>query len=147
MISSVSAGVLLLLVAFITISIQMPTVNNYMYFLHLRKMGYVKLINEEEFKYDAYVVYCESDKNWTVRTLVAKLESKGLRLCFPYREFEVGTDKCDQIVSGLIYRKVKRFLLSCLTILRKKEWCFWQFNWWKRESDRVAILPLCFCCT
>ena len=123
---SVSAGALLLLLVFTTIFIQMPTIKNYMYYLRLRKMGYVKLINEEEFKYDAYVVYCESDENWIFHTLVPKLESEGLRLCIPDREFEVGANKCDQIVSA--FKESKKILVVLSDNFAKNEWCLWQFN-------------------
>ncbi|XP_078318735.1 toll-like receptor 7 [Crassostrea virginica] len=84
----------------LTISMQMPTIKNYIYYLRLRKMGYVKLINDQDFSYDAFVVYCESDENWVIHTLVAKLEIEGFRLCIPDREFDVGAVRCDQIVSA-----------------------------------------------
>ena len=98
-ISSCGGAFLLLCIA-ITTSLQMPTIKNYMYYFRLKKMGYVKLINEQEFTYDAHVVYCESNEKWVIQTLVAKLETKGFRLCIADRDFEVGADKCDQIVSA-----------------------------------------------
>ena len=140
-ITSVSAGALLLLFVSITISIQMPTIKNYMYYLRLKKMGYVKLINEQEFTYDAYVVYCEEDENWVIHTLVSVIESKGFRLCIPDREFEVGADRCDQIISA--FNESKKILVVFSNNFAKNEWCLWQLNLVEerlRRSGNSAVI-------
>ena len=120
------AGTLFVFCFSLTISMQMPTIKNYIYYLRLRKMGYVKLINDQDFSYDAFVVYCESDENWVIHTLVAKLEIEGFRLCIPDREFDVGAVRCDQIVSA--FNESKKILVVLSNNFAKNEWCLWQMN-------------------
>nr|XP_022290732.1 toll-like receptor 13 [Crassostrea virginica] len=123
---SASAGVLILMCAIITISVQMPTIKNYMYYLRLSKMGYIKLINEQEFPYDSYIVYCESNEKWVLRTLVPTIEFEGFRVCIPDREFDIGADKCDQIESA--FKESRKIIVVLSNDFAKNEWCLWQMN-------------------
>lgn len=123
-IAAASAGSFLLVLTSIVITVQLPTIKNYIYYFRLKRIGYVKLINEQNFRYDAYVVYCEADEKWVIRNLVPKLESESLQLCIPDREFRVGADRCGEIESA--FQESKKILVILSNDFAKNEWCLWQ---------------------
>lgn len=123
-IAAASAGSFLLVLTFIVITVQLPTIKNYIYYFRLKRIGYVKLINEQDYIYDAYVVYCEADEKWVIRTLVPKLESEGLQLCIPDREFRVGADRCSEIESA--FQESRKIVVILSNDFAKNEWCLWQ---------------------
>lgn len=123
-IAAASAGSFLLFLTFTLITVQLPTIKNYIYYFRLKRIGYVKLINDQDYRYDAYVVYCEADEKWVIRTLVPKLESEGLQLCIPDREFRVGADRCGEIESA--FQESKKILVILSNDFAKNEWCLWQ---------------------
>ncbi|XP_062596803.1 toll-like receptor 13 [Saccostrea cucullata] len=123
---SMSVCAFVLVSSSIIIAVQLPSIRNLVYYYRLKRMGYVKLLNEQEFKYDAYVVYCDADESWVFQKLVPKLESEELRLCLPDREFEVGADKCGQIEEA--FKNSKKVLVVLSNEFAKSEWCLWQTN-------------------
>ncbi|XP_061169335.1 toll-like receptor 13 [Saccostrea echinata] len=121
-----STSAFFLLIVSILISVHLPTIKNVIYYCRLRKRGYVKLLNEQEFKYDAYVVYCEADEKWVLRKLVRRLEAKGIRLCIPDREFEVGVERCSEIENA--FKDSRKIVVVLSNEFVKNEWCLWQNN-------------------
>ncbi|XP_048767643.1 toll-like receptor 13 [Ostrea edulis] len=122
--TSVSAGILVF--SSISIAMYLPSIRNFVYYIRLRRMGYLKLLNDQDFKYDTYIVYSEADEKWIFRKVLPKLESEGLRVCIPDREFEIGADKCTQIENA--FRDSKKILVILSNEFAKDEWCLWQEN-------------------
>ncbi|XP_061169126.1 toll-like receptor 13 [Saccostrea echinata] len=123
---SMSVFAFVLVSSSIIIAVQLPSIKNLVYYYRLKRMGYVKLLNEQEFKYDAFVVYCEADESWVFQKLVPKLESEEIRLCIPDREFEVGADRCGQIEDA--FKNSRKVLVVLSNEFAKNEWCLWQVN-------------------
>ncbi|XP_061169333.1 toll-like receptor 3 [Saccostrea echinata] len=123
---STSASAIFLIIVSVMISMNLPTIKNVIYYYRLKSRGYVRLLNEQEFKYDAYVVYCEADEKWVLRKLVPQLEARGIRLCIPDREFVVGAERCSEIEDA--FKESKKILVVLSNEFVKNEWCLWQNN-------------------
>ncbi|XP_008850699.1 toll-like receptor 11 [Nannospalax galili] len=59
-----------------------------------------------QFHYDVFISCCEPDQAWVLEELVPALENpppegQGLRLCLPVRDFVVGQDRMDALVSSM----------------------------------------------
>jgi toll-like receptor 13 len=69
-------------------------------------------------------VYSEADEKWVFRKLLPKLESGGLQICIPDREFDIGADKSTQIDNA--FKDSKKILVILSNEFAKDEWCLWQ---------------------
>nr|XP_040020515.1 toll-like receptor 21 [Gasterosteus aculeatus aculeatus]XP_040020516.1 toll-like receptor 21 [Gasterosteus aculeatus aculeatus]XP_040020517.1 toll-like receptor 21 [Gasterosteus aculeatus aculeatus] len=78
---------------------------------------------EENCKYDAFVSYNSADEQWVMEQLMANLEGNGssLKLCLHHRDFELGRDIVDNIVSA-VYSSRKTICVVSRNFL-KSEWC------------------------
>lgn len=78
---------------------------------------------EENCKYDAFISYNSSDENWVMDQLLPNLEGKGssFKLCLHHRDFELGRDIVDNIVSA-VYGSRKTICVVSRNFLRS-EWC------------------------
>ncbi|CAC5400298.1 TLR13 [Mytilus coruscus] len=105
---------------------------------------YYQQINEEDFKYSAYVIYCYEDIKWVKTNLIPKMEEAiGVKLCIPHRDFEVGKVFIDNIVDNMNLSKTVVPVLS--NNFTKNEWCLFQLNvaCSKLSKDgTVSILPI-----
>lgn len=78
---------------------------------------------EEDCKYDAFISYNSADEQWVMDELMPKLEGSGssFRLCLHHRDFELGRDIVDNIVSA-VYSSRKTICVVSRNFLRS-EWC------------------------
>ncbi|KAM9309607.1 toll-like receptor 13 [Pholidichthys leucotaenia] len=78
---------------------------------------------EEKCKYDAFISYNSSDEQWVMHQLLPNLERNGsnFKLCFHHRDFELGRDIVDNIVSA-VYSSRKTICVVSRNFLQS-EWC------------------------
>ncbi|XP_072316974.1 toll-like receptor 21 [Eucyclogobius newberryi] len=78
---------------------------------------------EENCAYDAFISYNSSDEQWVMEELVPNLEGNGssFKLCLHHRDFEVGRNIVDNIVSA-VYSSRKTLCVVSRNFLRS-EWC------------------------
>ncbi|XP_030014615.1 toll-like receptor 21 [Sphaeramia orbicularis] len=78
---------------------------------------------EEKCKYDAFISYNSSDEQWVMEQLLPNLEGSGssFKLCLHHRDFELGRDIVDNIVSA-VYSSRKTVCVVSQNFLRS-EWC------------------------
>lgn len=78
---------------------------------------------EENCKYDAFISYNSSDEQWIMDQLIPNLEGNGssFKLCLHHRDFELGRDIVDNIVSA-VYSSRKTICVVSRNFLRS-EWC------------------------
>lgn len=105
----------------------MSNIKNMIYLLKIRHKGYRPLLDNEDFKYDAFVVYCDDDRHWVHKELLNELEAKGIRLlCIYQRDFNAGESIADNVAIYLeLSRKVIVILSNALT---KDDWCQWEVD-------------------
>nr|XP_023689026.1 toll-like receptor 13 [Paramormyrops kingsleyae]XP_023689027.1 toll-like receptor 13 [Paramormyrops kingsleyae] len=79
--------------------------------------------NEEQWKYDAFISYNSADEKWVLNELLPNLEGResSYRLCLHHRDFEVGRNIVDNIVSA-IYASRKTLCVVSQHYL-SSEWC------------------------
>ena len=80
-----------------------------------------------EYKYNAFVVYSEEDRQWVHNILLYELETvRGMKLCVHFRDFNPGEDIDEQIVKSVDNSRktllilTKHFLIS--------EWCQYEMR-------------------
>ncbi|XP_071326912.1 toll-like receptor 21 [Trachinotus anak] len=78
---------------------------------------------EENCKYDAFISYNSSDEQWVMNHLLPNLEENGssFKLCLHHRDFELGRDIVDNIVSA-VYSSRKTICVVSRNFLQS-EWC------------------------
>nr|ADM34974.2 Toll-like receptor 21 [Epinephelus coioides]AEK49148.1 TLR21 [Epinephelus coioides] len=78
---------------------------------------------EENCKYDAFISYNSSDEQWVIEQLMPNLEGNGssFKLCLHHRDFELGRDIVDNIVSA-VYSSRKTICVVSRNFLTS-EWC------------------------
>ncbi|KAM9353510.1 toll-like receptor 21 [Symphorus nematophorus] len=78
---------------------------------------------EENCKYDAFISYNSSDERWVMDQLLPNLEGNrsSFKLCLHHRDFELGRDIVDNIVSA-VYSSRKTICVVSRNFLRS-EWC------------------------
>ncbi|KAM3873270.1 toll-like receptor 21 [Diretmus argenteus] len=78
---------------------------------------------EENCKYDAFVSYNSSDEHWVLDQLLPNLEGNGssFKLCLHHRDFELGRDIVDNIVSA-VYGSRRTICVVSRNFLQS-EWC------------------------
>lgn len=77
---------------------------------------------EENCKYDAFISYNSSDEQWVMDQLVPNMEGNAsFKLCLHHRDFELGRDIVDNIVSA-VYSSRKTICVVSRNFLQS-EWC------------------------
>nr|QDE10502.1 toll-like receptor 21 [Lateolabrax maculatus] len=78
---------------------------------------------EENCKYDAFISYNFSDEQWVMDQLLPNLEGNGssFKLCLHHRDFELGRDIVDNIVSA-VYSSRKTICVVSRNFM-SSEWC------------------------
>ncbi|KAM6994222.1 toll-like receptor 21 [Tautogolabrus adspersus] len=78
---------------------------------------------EENCKYDAFISYNSSDEQWVMEQLLPNLEGNGssFKLCLHHRDFELGRDIVDNIVTA-VYGSRKTICVVSRNFL-SSEWC------------------------
>lgn len=131
--SVLGSVVFVCMVVVIVIYTHLPTVRNIIYLIRLRRKGYVRLVNSEEYMFDCYVVSCETDEQWVFQTLSSTLEVKhSYRLCIPTRDFDIGASIADQIEEKM--RECKKIIIVMSNDFAQDEWCQFQLE---KAQERI----------
>lgn len=132
------------MIAVIVIYIHLPTVRNIIYLIRLRRKGYVRLVNSDEYQFDCYVVSCETDEHWVFQTLSSTLEEKHFyRLCIPSRDFDLGASIADQIEEKM--KESKKIIIVMSNDFAQDEWCQFQLEKAQeriRNQGKEAVVPI-----
>ncbi|KAM3613797.1 uncharacterized protein V6R79_005162 [Siganus canaliculatus] len=100
---------------------------------------------EENCKYDAFISYNSSDEQWVIEQLLPNLEGNGssFKLCLHHRDFELGRDIVDNIVSA-VYSSRKTICVVSRNFLRS-EWCSLEIqlaSYRLFDEHRDVLLPV-----
>ncbi|XP_026173491.1 toll-like receptor 21 [Mastacembelus armatus] len=100
---------------------------------------------EENCKYDAFISYNSSDEQWVMDQLLPNLEGNGssFKLCLHHRDFELGRDIVDNIVSA-VYSSRKTICVVSRNFLQS-EWCSLEIqlaSYRLFNEHRDVLLPL-----
>ncbi|XP_071180358.1 toll-like receptor 2 [Mytilus edulis] len=102
---------------------------NLLYFArvhHRIKNGYLKLSSCDDFEFDAFVVYCESDRQWVHNKLIKRLEDNELKICIHHRDFQIGEPIINNIEKFM--NKSWKIIVVMSNDFAKSEWCLWEVN-------------------
>lgn len=142
--SVLGSVVFVCMVVVIVIYRHLPTVRNIIYLIRLRRKGYVRLVNSEEYMFDCYVVSCETDENWVFQTLSSTLEvEQSYRLCIPTRDFDIGASIADQIEAKM--KESKKIIIVMSNDFAQDEWCQFQLEKAQeriRNQGKEAVVPI-----
>ncbi|VDH94787.1 Hypothetical predicted protein [Mytilus galloprovincialis] len=93
---------------------------------HRIKNGYLKLSSCDDFEFDAFVVYCESDRQWVHNELIKRLEDNELKICIHHRDFQIGEPIINNIEKFM--NKSWKIIVVMSNDFAKSEWCLWEVN-------------------
>ncbi|XP_063397335.1 toll-like receptor 13 [Mytilus trossulus] len=93
---------------------------------HRIKKGYLKLSSCDDFEFDAFVVYCESDRQWVHNELIKRLEDNELKICIHHRDFHIGEPIINNIEKFM--NKSWKIIVVMSNDFAKSEWCLWEVN-------------------
>ncbi|CAC5359689.1 unnamed protein product [Mytilus coruscus] len=115
-------------------------IKNFVYLFRVfynKRRGYLTLDNDEDFEYNAFVVYCEADRDWVHTKFIKRVENvEGLRLCIHHRDFEIG-----QPIIGNIDKFVEKsrgFVVIMSNDFDKSEWCKWKVDVVQEKRRRLG---------
>ncbi|VDI34691.1 Hypothetical predicted protein [Mytilus galloprovincialis] len=91
-----------------------------------KRKGYIRLNSSERFEYDAFIIYCESDRQWVHLELLKRLEEIDLKVCVHYRDFDVGESITDNITNYV--GKSWKVIVVMSNNFTKSEWCQWELD-------------------
>ncbi|CAC5382550.1 unnamed protein product [Mytilus coruscus] len=91
-----------------------------------KRKGYIRLNSSESFEYDAFVIYCDSDRQWVHSELLKRLEEIDLKVCVHYRDFDVGESITDNITNYV--GKSWKVIVVMSNNFTKSEWCQWELD-------------------
>ncbi|XP_052072798.1 toll-like receptor 13 [Mytilus californianus] len=104
-------------------------IKNLLYFArvhHRIKKGYLKLMSCNDFDFDAFVVYCDSDRQWVHNDLIKRLEGNELKICIHHRDFQIGEPIINNIEKFM--NKSWKIIVVMSNDFAKSEWCQWEVN-------------------
>ena len=111
-----------------------------------RRSKYNRIPNQDTFKYDAFVIYCEEDNDWVIQTFIEKLEKEeGLQLCIHHRDFDIGKVIVENIVDCMSESRFAVVVLS--NDFCKSQWCNFELllaqdRWLSDQSDPLLLVML-----
>lgn len=141
-----SFGAFAIIIILITYKCQ-TNIKNYIYlcrFYKNKKTGYIRLDSDADYEYHAFIVYCESDREWVHNTCVKRLEQEGLKVCIHHRDFDIG-----EPVTG----NIEKYMSKCHKIVvimsnnfAVSEWCQWEVDLVherrRRHGKNVSLLVM-----
>ncbi len=78
----------------------------------------------ENKEFDVFVSHASEDEEWT-KELIEELESRGFKVLFHKRDFEVGVTKIDNVIMAV--DKSKRTICVLSPSFVASPWCSWEF--------------------
>ena len=142
LLSGISCLVLLSITASVLVYRKRWCIRSYVY----AGKRYLKLINQqsEDFHYDAFVSYHESETRWVVQSLRQKLEDEsGLRLCLHQRDF-IPVEPIEDNISRAIENS-RRVILVISKAFVESHWCIMEMRLARQvaiELGRDVVIPL-----
>ncbi|CAC5382545.1 TLR13 [Mytilus coruscus] len=91
-----------------------------------KRKGYIILNSSASFEYDAFVIYCDSDRQWVHLELLKHLEEMDLKVCIHHRDFDVGEHIIDNITKYV--GKSWKVVVVMSNNFTKSEWCQWELD-------------------
>ncbi len=102
--------------------------------------GYESL--DDNYMYDAFVVYSAQDRFWVHEVLMKRLENQqGMHLCIHYRDFIPGHDIEDTIIESL--KKSRKAIVVLSPSFLQSNWCHFEFKMARQidiEENRDTVI-------
>ncbi|CAC5396730.1 unnamed protein product [Mytilus coruscus] len=100
----------------------------WLYLYRVKKKGFSLISNEEtDYKFEAYVIYCDNDLQWIRKKLLEKIENEsGISLCIRDRDFEVGKVYVENIIEKM--NASRRIILVISHDMVKSNWCLFELR-------------------
>ncbi|XP_052073234.1 toll-like receptor 6, partial [Mytilus californianus] len=98
----------------------------WLFLYRVKKKGFSLISNEEtDYKFEAYVIYCDNELEWIRKKLLEKLENEsGISLCIRDRDFEVGKVYVENIIEKMTASR--RIILVISHDMVKSDWCLFE---------------------
>ncbi|CAC5392178.1 TLR13 [Mytilus coruscus] len=112
-------------------------IRNYCYMMRLhrlRKQGYLRLNNSEDFEFHAFVVYCDADREWVHSEFIKRLENERIKLCVHHREFEPGVPITENIDKYM--NKSWKVVIIMSNDFARSDWCQWECDYVQERRRR-----------
>ncbi|XP_063435700.1 toll-like receptor 1 [Mytilus trossulus] len=112
-------------------------IRNLVYLLRVnawKRKGYVMFSSSEDCEYDAFVIYCDSDRQWVHYDLLNRLEEIGLKVCVHQRDFDIGESIIDNIAKYV--GKSWKIIVVMSNNFTKSEWCQWEVDFVQERRRR-----------
>ena len=117
----------------------------WIYLLRYKRTNHNR-IEDDNFRYDAFVIYTDEDRDFVHNTLLPKLENEAkLRLSVHFRDFQPGKMICDNIVECMGNSRMAIVMLSryfCESRWCKFELTIAQDRWMNNESEALFLVML-----
>ncbi|CAC5380877.1 unnamed protein product [Mytilus coruscus] len=98
----------------------------WLFLYRVKKKGFSLISNgETDYKFEAYVIYCDNDLQWIRKKLLEKIENEsGISLCIRDRDFEVGKVYVENIIEKMTASR--RIILVISHDMVKSDWCLFE---------------------
>lgn len=123
-----SAVLLIFLIAMVMFRCQ-TNIRNIIYLVRVfaqKKRGYFILNSSEDFEFDAFIVYCDADRQWVHDILLKRFEANDLKICIHHRDFDVGESITENIKKYM--DKSWKIVVIMSNNFTKSEWCQWEVD-------------------
>ncbi|XP_052089705.1 toll-like receptor 3 [Mytilus californianus] len=133
------SGTIIVLIIVLIVRCQ-SHIKNYVYLVRVsynKRRGYLTLDNDEDFEYNAFVVYCEADRDWVHTKFIQRVEKEeGLKLCIHHRDFEIGQPIIGNIDNFV--EKSRKVVVIMSNDFAKSEWCQWEVDVVQEKRRRLG---------
>ncbi|XP_063415887.1 toll-like receptor 13 [Mytilus trossulus] len=112
-------------------------IRNYCYIIRLhrlRKQGYLRLNNRNDFEFHAFVVYCDADREWVHNEFIKRMENEQIKLCVHHREFEPGVPITENIDKYM--NKSWKVVIIMSNDFASSDWCQWECDYVQERRRR-----------
>ncbi|XP_052076456.1 toll-like receptor 13 [Mytilus californianus] len=112
-------------------------IRNYCYIMRLRrlrKQGYLRLNNSDDFEFHAFVVYCDADREWVHSEFITRLENESIKLCVHHREFDPGVPITENIDKYM--NKSWKVVIIMSNDFARSDWCQWECDYVQERRRR-----------
>ncbi|CAG2224035.1 TLR13 [Mytilus edulis] len=112
-------------------------IRNYCYIMRLhrlRKQGYLRLNNSDDFEFHAFVVYCDADREWVHSEFIKRMEHEQIKLCVHHREFEPGVPITENIDKYM--NKSWKVVIIMSNDFASSDWCQWECDYVQERRRR-----------
>ncbi|CAC5409285.1 unnamed protein product [Mytilus coruscus] len=102
--------------------------------------------DSSQYVYDAFVIYCDYDRNWVRTQLIGKVEKEsGLKLCIHHRDFKAGQLIIDNIAENIAASR--KILLLMSRDMLSSDWCLFEMRiaqekFLNNETDTMIVVML-----